>query len=94
MLKTPRATLYMAGDTRLCDELIDALKAAGPIHTAFLPVNEINYFRNRRGIIGNMSVREAFGLAQELGFEQVVAVHWDMFAINEVYPEEIRLVHQ
>lgn len=94
LLKTPRATLYMAGDTRLCDELIDALKAAGPIHTAFLPVNEINYFRNRRGIIGNMSVREAFGLAQELGFEQVVAVHWDMFAINEVYPEEIRLVHQ
>lgn len=94
LLKTPRGTLYMAGDTRLCDELIDALKAAGPIHTAFLPVNEINYFRNRRGIIGNMSVREAFGLAQELDFEQVVAVHWDMFAINEVYPEEIRLVHQ
>lgn len=94
LLKTPRATLYMAGDTRLCDELIDALKEVGPIHTAFLPVNEINYFRNRRGIIGNMSVREAFGLAQELGFEQVVAVHWDMFAINEVYPEEIRLIHQ
>lgn len=94
LLKTQRATLYMAGDTRLCEELIDALKNSGPIHTAFLPVNEINYFRNRRGIIGNMSVREAFGLAQELGFEQVVAVHWDMFAINEVYPEEIRLVHQ
>lgn len=94
LLKTRRATLYMAGDTRLCDELIDALRQAGPIHTAFLPVNEINYFRNRRGIIGNMSVREAFGLAHELGVEQVVAVHWDMFAINEVYPEEIRLVHQ
>jgi rhamnosyltransferase len=94
LLKTPQATLYLAGDTRLCDELVDALRQAGPVHTAFLPVNEINYFRNRRGIIGNMSVREAFGLAQELNFEQVVAVHWDMFAINEVYPEEIRLVHQ
>ncbi|MEY4718215.1 MAG: hypothetical protein RL563_833 [Pseudomonadota bacterium] len=93
LLKTDRATVYMAGDTRLCDELIGALKKAGPIHTAFLPVNEINYYRNRRGIIGNMSVREAFGLAEELGFKQVVAVHWDMFAINEVYPEEIRLIH-
>jgi L-ascorbate metabolism protein UlaG (beta-lactamase superfamily)/glycosyltransferase involved in cell wall biosynthesis len=93
LLRNPKGTLYLAGDTRLCDELIAELQTVGPIHTAFLPVNEINYFRNRRGIIGNMSVREAFGLAQELGIEQVVAVHWDMFAINEVYPEEIRLLH-
>jgi glycosyltransferase involved in cell wall biosynthesis len=59
-----------------------------------LPVNEHNFFRGRRGIIGNMSIREAFGLASEIGAKQVVATHWDMFAANSVEPDEIRLVHQ
>lgn len=86
--------IYIAGDTVVCDELINALKAQLPIHTAFLPVNEHNYFKNRRGIIGNMSAREAFLLADELQFKQVVALHWDMFAINSVSPAEIRLIHE
>jgi L-ascorbate metabolism protein UlaG (beta-lactamase superfamily) len=86
--------IYLAGDTSVTDEILETLKAYGPIHTAFLPVNEHNYFRGRRGIIGNMSVREAFQLAVEIGASQVVAVHWDMFEINSVDPEEIRIVHQ
>lgn len=86
--------IYLAGDTSARQEIIDALIAQGPIHTAFLPVNEHNFFRGRRGIIGNMSVREAFQFAQEIGVKQVVAVHWDMFAINAVDPDEIRLIHQ
>lgn len=86
--------LYLAGDTCVKQEIIDALNALGSIHTAFLPVNEHNFFRGRRGIIGNMSVREAFLFAQEIKVRQVVAVHWDMFAINAVDPDEIRLVHQ
>lgn len=86
--------LYLAGDTMARQEIIDVLNAHGPIHTAFLPVNEHNFFRGRRGIVGNMSVREAFQFAQEIGVKQVVAVHWDMFAINAVDPDEIRLVHQ
>ncbi|MBK1618565.1 hypothetical protein CKO42_08965 [Lamprobacter modestohalophilus] len=85
--------LYLAGDTALRQEIIDILKAEGPIHTAFLPVNEHNFFRGRRGIIGNMSIRDAFGLAEEIGAKQVVAVHWDMFAANETTPEEIRAVY-
>lgn len=86
--------IYLAGDTSARQEIIDALVATGPIHTAFLPVNERNFFRGRRGIIGNMSVREAFQFAVEIGARQVVAVHWDMFAINAVDPDEIRLIHQ
>lgn len=86
--------LYLAGDTSAHQEVINALQAIGSIHTAFLPVNEHNYFRQRRGIVGNMSVREAFQFAQEIQAKQVVAVHWDMFAINSVIPDEIRLVHQ
>jgi L-ascorbate metabolism protein UlaG (beta-lactamase superfamily) len=86
--------VYLAGDTSAHQEIIDVLAASGPIHTAFLPVNEHNFFRGRRGIIGNMTVREAFQFAAEIGAKQVVAVHWDMFAINAVDPDEIRLVHQ
>lgn len=86
--------IYLAGDTSARQEIIDTLAAESPIHTAFLPVNEHNFFRNRRGIIGNMSVREAFQFAAEIGVKQVVAVHWDMFAINAVDTDEIRLIHQ
>ncbi len=86
--------IYLAGDTAVRQEIINALAALSPLHTAFLPVNEQNFFRARRGIIGNMSVREAFQFAGEIGVKQVVAVHWDMFAVNAVDPDEIRLVHQ
>ena len=86
--------IYLAGDTMVKQEIIDALVRLAPIHTAFLPVNEHNFFRGRRGIVGNMSIREAFQFAVEIGVRQVVAVHWDMFAINSVEPDEIRLVHQ
>lgn len=85
--------IYLAGDTFARQEIIDALRVLAPIHTAFLPVNEHNFFRERRGIVGNMSIREAFQFASEIGVKQVVAVHWDMFAANAVDPDEIRLVH-
>lgn len=87
-------SLYFAGDTVASAEVLEALGKLGKIHTAFLPVNEHNYFKGRRGIIGNMSVREAFLLAEEIGATQVVPVHWDMFAPNSVSSEEIRIVYQ
>ena len=85
---------YVAGDTSVRQPLLDALSGLRPIRTAILPVNERNFFRERRGIIGNMSVREAFQMAQELGFERVVPVHWDMFSANAVAQDEIRAVHR
>lgn len=86
--------LYFAGDTSVCDELLQTLGGFGGFDAAFLPVNERNYFRDRRGIIGNMSVREAFLLAEEVGIRQVVPVHWDMFSANSVSPAEIRAVYE
>jgi L-ascorbate metabolism protein UlaG (beta-lactamase superfamily) len=59
-----------------------------------LPVNEDNFFRRRRGIVGNMTIREAFGLAAEVGIQSVVPVHWDMFAVNSASPEEIKAVYK
>jgi L-ascorbate metabolism protein UlaG (beta-lactamase superfamily) len=85
--------LYLAGDTSVTEQLIECLQHLRPISCAFLPVNEQNFFRARRGIIGNMSVREAFHLADELGVDAVVPVHWDMFAANSVAVDEIRAVY-
>lgn len=93
VIEYQRKRLYLAGDTSVVQELIDCLTALQPISTALLPVNEHNFFRGRRGIIGNMSVREAFQLADELGMEHVVPVHWDMFAANAAGVKEIRAVY-
>ena len=86
--------IYHAGDTSPAHEIIDKLETLLPIDTAFLPVNERNFYRELRGIIGNMSVREAFQLARELKVRTVVPMHWDMFSPNSVYVEEIRLLFE
>lgn len=86
--------IYLAGDTSVRQPVLDAVAALAPIATAVLPVNERNFFRDRRGIIGNMSVREAFQMADELGTENVVPVHWDMFAANAVGHDEILAVYE
>lgn len=94
MLEAHGQRVYVAGDTSVSDELLDALRALRPITLALLPVNERNYFRTRRGIVGNMSVREAFQLAAEIGISSVVPVHWDMFAANRVQPDEMLAVYR
>lgn len=86
--------LYHAGDTSLRDEIIDAVNAIGSIDWAFLPVNERNYFKEKLGILGNMSIREAFYMAEAINVRTLVPTHWDMFAINQVFPEEMELVYQ
>ena len=86
--------LYSAGDTSVCDELLNILREVPQIDIALLPVNENNYFRRRRGIIGNMSVREAFGLAAEIGVQNLVPVHCDMFVANSTSQEEISAIYK
>jgi len=84
---------YHAGDTSPAAEMIDRLATLAPIEVAFLPVNERNYYRESRGIIGNMTVREAFRLAGDLRVQTLVPMHWDMFEPNTVFLEEIRLLY-
>lgn len=85
---------YFAGDTCVHDSVLATLAALRPIDVAFLPVNECNFYRDRCGIVGNMSVRDAFRMAEELGVPAVVPMHYDMFAPNCVYREEIELVYE
>lgn len=81
------------GDTCVHGLLIDRIKACGPIDIALLPVNECNFFRDRAGIVGNMSIREAFKLAEEISAEIVVPMHYDMFEPNQAYREEIEIIY-
>jgi L-ascorbate metabolism protein UlaG (beta-lactamase superfamily) len=84
--------IYHSGDTSVCPELIEDLQKEGEIDVAFISVNERNYFREHAGIIGNMSIRDAFQLAEEVNVGTLVPMHWDMFTTNSVFPEEIELL--
>jgi len=86
--------IYHAGDTSITGEFLEILKQFMPIDIAFLPVNEHNYFREQEGIIGNMTIREAFRLAEEIAARIVVPMHGDMFEPNQVYREEIELLYK
>ncbi len=81
--------IYHSGDTLLNSEVVEAATAFKPISVAMIPVNERNHYRESRGIIGNMSVRDAFQFALELQADALVPLHWDMFAPNCVHPDEI-----
>jgi len=86
--------IYHSGDTVVDSKLIQTINASGGVDVAFLSVNEKNFFRDRLGIIGNMSVRDAFNLTEEIGAKALVPMHWDMFELNNVYPEEIELLYE
>jgi L-ascorbate 6-phosphate lactonase len=86
--------LYHGGDGSPDDLVLDRLNQLGPIDVAFIPVNERNFYREKRGIVGNMSVREAFQLAADIGVKTLVPTHWDMFAPNSVYREELNLLYE
>jgi len=86
--------IYHSGDTSLLRPVIEFLDQLKPIDAAMLPVNEHNYFREQLGILGNMSVRDAFGFAETLGVTTLVPMHWDMFEANGVLREEIELYHR
>jgi L-ascorbate metabolism protein UlaG (beta-lactamase superfamily) len=86
--------LYHAGDTVPHPAILQALENERAPGWALLPVNERNYFRAARGIIGNMSVREAFEFAEVIGARHLVPLHWDLFPGNGTSVEEIRLLHR
>jgi len=86
--------IYHAGDGSVHPDVVRAVRSFGRIDIAMLPVNECNYYRGRRGIVGNMSIREAFGYAEEIGAGRVIPMHYDMFGPNCVYEDEILAVYR
>ncbi|MGN8772391.1 MBL fold metallo-hydrolase [Paenibacillus barengoltzii] len=85
VLELNGVTLYHAGDTLVFPELIKQVGELKP-DIALLPINGRDYFRQQRGIVGNMDYREAAHFAQEIGADTVIPLHFDLFAVNAEKP--------
>ena len=94
VLEEQGSRYLFTGDTSLTDDLKEGLLRHTPYRAAFLPINERNHYKEKAGIIGNMTLRETFGLMTELAAPLLVPQHWDMFASNRVFPEEATLLHE
>jgi L-ascorbate 6-phosphate lactonase len=51
-----------------------------------LPINGRDPEREARGIVGNLTAREAAWLATAIGAAVVIPMHHDLFARNRGYP--------
>ncbi|HSK82940.1 MAG TPA: MBL fold metallo-hydrolase [Rubrobacter sp.] len=78
-------TVYHAGDTVVYDGLIETL-SAWDIDVAFVPINGRDYFRTRRGIVGNTDLRETAALTETLDIGLIVPTHYDLIEGNTVDP--------
>ena len=86
VLEAGDVRLYHAGDTIHYPGMEDALRELA-IDVAMLPINGRDPEREARGIVGNLSEREAAWLACEIGAGTVVPMHYDLFARNRGYAE-------
>ena len=77
--------LYHAGDT-IHYPGMEATLSELSVHLAMLPINGRDAEREARGIVGNLSEREAASLAGAIGAEAVIPMHYDLFARNRGYP--------
>jgi len=85
VLKLNGVTLYHAGDCTMYEGLIERLKVHRP-DVVLLPINGHDWKRTHKGIIGNMTYREAADLAAEVGADLTIPMHYGMFAHNTEPP--------
>jgi len=85
-----RVRLYHAGDTIHFEGMESSLRELA-IDVAMLPINGRDPEREARGIVGNLTEREAAWLAGEMGAGVVIPMHYDLFERNRGYPAQ--LVH-
>jgi L-ascorbate 6-phosphate lactonase len=78
--------VYHAGDTIHYEGMETTLRELA-VDVAMLPINGRDPVREARGIVGNLSEREAAWLAAAIGAEVVIPMHYDVFARNRGYPE-------
>ncbi len=85
IISFPRITIYFAGDTIETEGLAGMLKKFN-IDVAFLPINGADWYRRRKGIIGNMNAREAANISAESNIDLVIPIHFDLFKGNNENP--------
>lgn len=78
--------LYHAGDTIHYEGMETTLHELR-VDVAMLPINGRDPEREGRGIVGNLTEREAAWLGSEIDPGLLIPMHYDMFARNRGYPE-------
>lgn len=78
--------LFHSGDTVVTEQLRDDLREFCGFDAAMLPINGRDLARNLRGIVGNMNSREACWLAEQIGADLVIPLHYDMIPGNGENP--------
>jgi len=80
--------LYHAGDTIHFEGMETTLREL-VIDVAMLPINGRDPEREARGIVGNLTEREAAWLAKEIAAGVVLPMHYDLFERNRGYPAHL-----
>ena len=78
-------TIYHSGDTVLDPALVDFVSTLG-VHVAILPINGRDFYRERRGSVGNLDAAEALEFASEIGARVLIPMHYDMARGNTAPP--------
>ncbi len=85
VMKFAAATIYHAGDTVEWESMTKDLRPYG-IDVACLPINGSDWKRKRANIIGNLNAREAADVAEEIGADLLIPLHYDLFPHNGENP--------
>jgi L-ascorbate 6-phosphate lactonase len=86
IVETDGLRLYHAGDTIHYEGMETTLREMR-LDVAMLPINGRDPEREGRGIVGNLTEREAAWLGSEIDAGLLIPMHYDMFARNRGYPE-------
>ena len=73
------------GDTLVYDGLADA--CATDLDLLLVPINGRSFYREKRGLVGNMNLFEAAELAELSSAKLVIPMHHDLFADNSEDPD-------
>lgn len=81
--------VYHAGDCIPYENHAEIVGVHKP-HVALLPINGRDTYREgERNIVGNMDHREAARLAHDLGVQQLIPMHWELFPHNRGFPHHL-----
>lgn len=80
--------VYHAGDTIWWPGQENVLRDLA-VNLALLPINGRDPLREAQNIVGNLDHREAALLAAAAGVDLLVPMHWDMFAGNQGFPDQL-----